>query len=475
MYNENVRKKFNNTMLDLYDVEWAQQSKEIQERSKETFNNNPNRDKIIEDRAALIKNKTTKEKLEIQKKKNETILNKWGQHYMNDITIKEKISNLFFEKYGHKSHFNNINIKNKRIKSYKLRTAKLIKKILNKEYEYISHGYNTNKTGIDIKLKHKKCGSEFKIHQGYFKLRISNNKELCLNCNPILTGKSNMELELLEFIKENYNGDILSNVRTVINGELDVFIPELKLAFEFNGLYWHSEIHKDRKYHINKTNNCLEQEIQLIHIWEDDWLYKSDIIKSIILNKLSQSRKIYARKTEVREINDNKSIRKFLDTNHIQGFVGSKVKIGLFYDDELVSLMTFGSLRKSLGQKNKKDVWELLRFCNKRNYTIIGGASKLFKHFIKSNNFKEIISYSDTSRSNGGLYETLGFEFLANTEPNYYYIIDGVRRHRFNYRKDKLVREGHDINKTEIQIMNELGYNRIFDCGAKKWIFKNNI
>jgi hypothetical protein len=132
--------------------------------------------------------------------------------------------------------------------------------------------------------------------------------------------------------------------------------------------------------------------------------------------------------------------------------------------------MTFGRLRKSLGQRSKEDTYELLRFCNKLNTNVVGGASKLLKYFEMKYKPIEIISYSDNSRSNGDLYEKIGFKLSHDTVPNYYWVIDGIRKHRFNYRKDKLVKEGHDINKTEIEIMSELGYYRIFDSGSKKWI-----
>ena len=193
----------------------------------------------------------------------------------------------------------------------------------------------------------------------------------------------------------------------------------------------------------------------------------------MILNKLGKTpNKIFARKTIIKVIDDNKLVRDFLDKNHIQGFVGSKIKIGLFYNNELVSLMTFGNLRKSLGQKSEEGSYELLRFCNVLNTTVIGGASKLFKYFLNNYNPNQIISYSDLSRSNGNMYQQLGFKLSHNSDPNYYYIIDDVRKHRFNFRKDRLVKEGFNPNKTEIQIMNERGFYRIFDCGMQKWIYE---
>lgn len=202
-------------------------------------------------------------------------------------------------------------------------------------------------------------------------------------------------------------------------------------------------------------------------------MYKQEIIKSIILNRLEKTpNKIFARKCQVRFIEDNKIVRDFLNKNHIQGFVGSKIKLGLYHNNELVSLMTFGNLRKSLGQTSRERIYELLRFCNKLNTSVVGGASKLFRYFIDNFIVDEIISYSDYSRSKGNMYQKIGFNLEHKSDPNYYYVIDGVRKHRFGFRKDKLVNEGYDINKTETQIMSERGYYKIFDCGMQKWLYK---
>ena len=314
------------------------------------------------------------------------------------------------------------------------------------------------------------CNEDFEILTNLRNKRIRENVNVCLNCNP---KKQNIKQnEVFDFISNHYP-NTLSSDRNLLNGrEIDIFLPDLNLGFEFNGLYWHSEIYKERTYHIDKTKECQKLDISLFHIWEDDWNYKQDIVKSMILNKLHKTpNKIFARKCRIKEISDNILVRDFLNKNHIQGFVGSKIKLGLFYQDELVSIMTFGNLRKSLGQKSQEGSYEMLRFCNKLNTNVVGGASKLFKYFLKNYDVKEVISYSDSSRSEGNLYQTLGFKMIHETDPNYYWIVDGVRKHRFNFRKDKLIKEGADPNKTEIEIMNEKGFYRIFDCGSKKWIF----
>jgi len=333
------------------------------------------------------------------------------------------------------------------------------KNIHGDKYDYSISNYVASKENIEIICK----------THGTFEQTPNNHLRGagCPKCNRFNIQQS----KIFEFIKENYQETFL-NDRKILNGkEIDIYIPELKLGFEFNGLYWHSELYKDRLYHLNKSKDCLNVGIDLFHIWEDDWIYKQDIVKSMIINKLGKTpNKIYARKCTIKEISDNKLIREFLNKNHIQGFVGSKIKIGLYYNDELISLMTFGNLRKSLGTKSREGSYELLRFCNKLNTNIVGGASKLFKHFLRNYDVKEIISYSDNSRGQGNLYQQLGFNLISETEPNYYWIIDGKRHHRFNFRKDKLIKEGADPSKTEIQIMTEKGYYRIFDCGNKKWI-----
>ena len=314
---------------------------------------------------------------------------------------------------------------------------------------------------------------EFKIHPKTFQSRKSKNIMLCTICNNGVT--STEENIINKFIKESYSNKIIENDRKILEGkELDIYLPDLNLAFEFNGLYWHNEIYKNNNYHKIKTDLCLKKGIQLIHIYEDEWIYKQEIVKSMILNKLNKTpNKIFARKCQIKEINDNKLIRNFLNENHIQGFVGSKLKIGLFYNSELVSLMTFGKLRKPLNSKSKSNnEYEMLRFCNILNTNVVGGASKLFKYFINKYKPEQVISYASRSYSNGKLYEKIGFKLQHITKPNYYYIIDGIKNYRFNFRKDILVKQGFDSTKSEHEIMLERKIYRIYDSGSLK--FKYN-
>jgi hypothetical protein len=280
------------------------------------------------------------------------------------------------------------------------------------------------------------------------------------------------ENELKAFISELNIEFESSNNKLIAPKHIDVYIPSHNIGFEFDGLYWHSELYKDNDYHLNKTIDCGKKNVKLIHIFEDEWIYKQDIVKSRIKNLLRLSdNKIFARKCIIKEVKTNDKT-KFLDNNHIQGAVGSTVNLGLYYNNELVSIMTFGLLRKSMGQISKENNYELLRFCNKLNTNVIGGASKLLKHFI--NNYKpvEIISYADKRWSQGNLYNKLGFDFIHDSNPNYWYIINKTRKHRFAYRKDVLVKEGFDSTKSEHEIMKDRGIYRIYDCGNSLYKLK---
>jgi hypothetical protein len=239
--------------------------------------------------------------------------------------------------------------------------------------------------------------------------------------------------------------------------EIDIYLPKINLGIEFNGLYYHSNKFKDKNYHLNKTKYFEERGIRIIHIWEDDWNYKKNIIMSQIKNWLnSTDNKIFARKCEVKEIKDSKIVSKFLNDNHIQGQVASSLKLGLYFKDELVSLMTFDHYegRKKMLQNN----WNINRFCNKLNYNIIGGASKLFKYFTKNYDVEKVISYSDKDWSLGELYKTLGFVKKSDSNPDYKYIIEGKRYHKSKFRKSKT-----GISESELEII------KIYDCGKIKW------
>jgi len=272
------------------------------------------------------------------------------------------------------------------------------------------------------------------------------------------------ERELKDFIEENTTFNVIPNYR-INNVEFDVYIPELFLAFEYNGLFWHSEKFKDKNYHKTKTEFARLNGIQLMHVWEDDWMYKQEILKSIILNKLGKSKRIFARKCKIVEISSKES-KDFMNENHLQGSSNDSIRFGLMYNDEIISIMTFGKTRIIT---NRKGGYELLRFANKKGFSVTGGASRLLKQFTK-NISHDLISYANVDISDGNLYKQLGFTEISVTSPGYWWILNGKKYHRSNFMKHKLVQQGFDETQTEKQIMESRGYYRVWDSG--NYLFK---
>lgn len=490
MKSEIIKSKVKKTNLDKFGVEQFLQSKSVRIKIKETNLkkygvDNPMKNEDIKNKSLKKRRdiygynleeindkikKTKKEKYDNEfyvnsDKIKETNLKKYGVEYpLQSKDIYEKSISTMFDKYGNYP-FKSDEIRGKMSKTLKKTTFNKIKEKY-KDVKFIDKQFNKYIIQCDI------CKNIYEIDFNLFHLRSYNNSNLCTICNdPKNNSISEIEKELFSFIKNNYDGEIISNDRKILNGkELDIYIPELKIAFEFNGLYWHSEYFKNKNFHRNKYDECNLKNIDLIFIWEDDWNYKKDIIKSMILNKLGKiSNKIYARKTKIKEINDNKLIRKFLDNNHIQGFSKSSIKIGLFYEDELVSLMTFGNRRI-----NKNKEFELIRFCSKLNTNVVGGANKLFNYFKQNFDYDDIYSYSDNSFFNGDLYKNLNFKFLNETSTNYYWVVNNKRYHRFVFNKKSLIKKGFDKNLTEVEIMHSINNYRIWSNGQKKWIYKND-
>lgn len=297
-----------------------------------------------------------------------------------------------------------------------------------------------------------------------------NSKEnRCPRCTN--NGTSKQEVELIDFIKSIYNKKIISRTKSIIPPlELDIVLPDIGLAIEYCGLYWHSElVRKDRKYHLNKLEQCNFKNYKLITIFEDEFLLKRDILESVLINKigLNSNKHIYARKCIVKEISTAEA-RNFCECNHLQGYAGSSVKLGLFYDKELVYVMTFSKQSVAKGSKHRNNYWELSRFCSKINYSVVGGASKLLKYFEKHYFWIKIVSYADRRWSDGNVYYKLGFTFDKFTKPNCWYFknheINRVRKFVFCKDFDKYE------NVTEWKLKQKESYNRIWDCGNYKFV-----
>jgi hypothetical protein len=444
--------KVKNTMIERYGIENSMFSEDIKDKIKQT-----NIERYGTEYAS--QSNIVKDKIK------ETNIERYGVEYASQSNIvKDKIKETNIERYGTEYYFQSNDRKDKRIIYDNLKALDKYNNFFlnNNDYEFIDF------INSDLSLKHTLCNNIFDISRQNFNNRIFANNTLCTHCYPIAELQSIKEKEIINWIK-SLNIDIIESDRIILDGkELDIYIPSYNLGIEFNGLYWHSELFKEKNYHLNKSIVCQENNVHLMHIWEDEWIFKQGIVKSIILNKLGFIKdKIYARKCEIKEVKDSKLVRKFLDDNHIQGYSTSSIQLGLYHNNELVSLMTFG---KRMIKKNIE--FELIRFCNKLNTNVIGASSRLFKYFVSNYDFIDLISYSDFRLFDGQMYNMLGFEKIHLSTPEYYWCKGIDRHHRSNFMKHKLVKEGYDVNKTEVEIMNERGYYRIFGSGQMKWVYK---
>ena len=367
-----------------------------------------------------------------KEKSKETCLRKYGvDNISKSEYFKTKIRDVFFKKYHDNfENFNILYIRKHFIENNKFKIKEF------SEYFKINSRCIVNKIKIYLGIKEQ-------------------------NNDIIFTGSSKTEDEIFDFIPVENK---IKKDKSILNPkEIDILLPDYSLGIEFNGSYWHSENFKPSNYHLEKTEACEKKNIQLLHIFDFDDL---EIWKSIILNKLKMNIKIPARKCEVKELKYSE-VKDFLENNHLQGSAKSKINLGLFFEGNLVEVMTFSKPRF-----NKKYDYELLRLCTLKNFNVIGGASKLFKYFRE--NFKgSVISYANRRFSNGKIYEILGFKRISESKPNYFWIKNDIVLSRYQTQKHKLKSfDNYDESKSESQILSEAGFVKIFDCGNYVYEFK---
>lgn len=326
--------------------------------------------------------------------------------------------------------------------------------------------------GNRLELKCNVCESIFNFHSQIFRNSKNIGGKICPTCHPRLTGSSAAEKELAAYVK-SLGFTIVENDRSLLpyGMELDIVIPDKKIAIEYNGLYLHSEeINHLPKNLENKRKRVESIGMRLIHIMEDEWLFNQEIVKSRLSQILgiNSGSCLHARKLTIKPI-DSALRDTFLNEHHIQGKDVAKIRYGAFNGDALVAVMTFKPTNFVKGGDGS--VLELSRFAVARGLHIPGIASKLFTHFLREHDPESVISYADSRWSVGNVYKALGFVFSHQTVPNYWYFKpnENIRLHRSNFMKHMLVEQGHDPNKSEFEIMDEMGYYRIYDCGNSVW------
>ena len=424
-----------------------------------------------------------------------TIRNKYGVDNISQVPgISEKKMSTCLEHYGTKWFLSRQDLKECHVESkYGVKNVMMVDSINSKMgqtkkfdfYDYIttSEKFATIQplfsrdeymgVCVDHKFLCKTCNTEFigKIEDGGI--------PRCLKCFPV-SGNSMFQKEIFNYVTSllGTSVDVSENNKTILQNhkEIDIYIPSMHIGIECDGLFWHGEVGgmKDKLYHLNKTLECEKLGIRLIHIFEDEWVNNTTIVKAKLKHLLKMNAdKVYARKCDIREVN-NVDKKVFLNNNHIQGNDLSSICYGLYYKDELVSLMTFGKSRVFMNTTVVDGQYELIRYASNKN--VVGGASRLLNHFITIHKPHKIISYADrrwTYHTNN-LYDSIGFKKINDGTPNYWYFgrdKNYKRYHRFGFAKHTLNKKlAHfDNSLSEWQNMKNNGWDRIWDCGHLKY------
>lgn len=388
---------------------------------------------------------------EVILKRKATNLNRYGNE---KFTNQEKREQTNLDRYGVKSLLCLEEIRKKETLKRKDISLNKLKKINGFEWQISSY----TKLQENYLIKCNSCGLEFHKNAEQALLNGVN----CPVCTPY--GESSYEREL-RMILDNLNIEHIDNTRDIIKPyEIDIYIPYIKLGIEINGLYWHSEKFKNKDYHYKKYKLAKENGIELWQFFEDEWIYQKNIIVNKIKLKLGiYDKKIFARKCEIRKL--NKQLCDDILNYHLIGVDNSSIRYGLFFENELISAMTF--IKKKYG-------FTLNRFIVKSGYIVVGAFSKLLNHFKKNNYYSFIESFSENRYSYGDVYLKNGFKLDYETKPDYWYVIGDKREHKFNYRKKQIKQKFNLIEDvstfTESDKMRELNINRIYNAGLTKWI-----
>jgi G:T-mismatch repair DNA endonuclease (very short patch repair protein)/viroplasmin and RNaseH domain-containing protein len=484
---ESVRRKRENTFLEKYGVTTPLKSSDIRQKAVETLKKNHG----VESPMHSIKikekqRKTTQERYgvdnvskleEVRKKVKNTVHQRYGVDYVTqDSNIKEKVKNTNLERYGVENVFSSEEVKRK------------IREINSSKYGSPSYMQSHIDPRILAVLNNLEIFSTW-IEALHYDLEIPITiiaENIGVAPRTLFSRMEGLEIERLRFSRSYLEEEVLQWIYTLgiekssitLNDryllfpkEVDIVIPEKKLAIELCGLFWHSfdrtESKEERYYHQNKYLKLKDLGYQLLTIFENEWNNQQEIVKGIIKTKLKLNKsRVYARDLTCREVEDVSQVREFLSTYHLQGYIPSTYSVGLYEGDSLISIMTFGRSRY-----NKEFEWEIYRFCSKTGFSIVGGASKMFSKFLKEMNPKSVITYCDLRYGSGEVYSRIGFSEVQASKPNFYYYNGSTREStlysRISFQKHKLSEKLYffDPNLTEAENMFENGYRRIWDCG----------
>lgn len=458
LQNREVKEKCKQTMLEKYGVEETHQSKELMDKAKQT-----NIERYGEEFS--LQNKS------IWNKTKQTMIERYGKYGLQNESIRTKTEHTNLEKYGvtHPLLSSLIREKGKQTNLERYGNEVFTKSHISDEtYEKLNNYDWMCNQHKKLKKPLIQIATELNISSGLV------SKTMQKHGIPVsyYINSSQSERDINSFINE-LSVRTIANTRSIIPPyELDIYIPTHNFAIEFNGIFWHGEQQgKDQHYHLNKTNMCVQQGIELIHIFENEWELKQDIVKSYLKLALNLNEKIDAKNCTIVGLAHNES-KIFFDENHIQGSTNCKFTYGLVYDNQLVAAMSFG---KSRFDENYQ--FELLRYACKLEMDVDDGSLKLFEHFVNVHYPKSIVMNIDKRFQMEKEHNSLGFFHSHDVSPNYFYFTKNnqaelLKKSKFQHHTLKHKLETFDPNLSEYENMVNNGYDRIWDCGTSVWVWK---
>ena len=284
-----------------------------------------------------------------------------------------------------------------------------------------------------------------------------------LRCPGCSTRGSAVEQEIADFIAESTTFEIERHARIFGDRrEVDIFIPALQLAIEVNGCWWHRE-EVDRGRMLQKTVDAKSRGIQLLHVWDVEWYQQQHHVQAAILSKLGQNSKIAARDTIVQAVSPADADA-FCQEHHRQASARSRVRLGLYHNGALISLLTVGAPRF-----DRSVEWEIIRFVSAPGISVVGGFERLLKAFERGWNPSSIGTYADLAWGTGAIYRAAGFQFEKNTSPGYFWVnskYQRLSRHRTQLRRlPQLLGAEFNSQLSEAENMTAAGWWRCRDLG----------
>lgn len=349
------------------------------------------------------------------------------------------------------------------------KTGELSKKFFNSEKgqeikkqkanEFREKNYNdsvwNNKRITNLNIK-----TEQKIQDGTFPLLLPEVRERAAERRP----EYKPEREIRELL-ESFG--LVTKKLEMGGKEIDVFVPSLNIGIEHNGVHCHNELHRDRHYHIKKTEYFLTKNIRIIQVWDHEWSKRKEQVSSYIKSLCNKNEiKIGARNVEIVQI-DYETSKKLCDEWHIQGGTkGVKLALAAKYKGEFIGVVTFGNHHRI-----NDGTIVLNRLCFKPNVTIVGFLSKVSK--LASSFFKkDIFTWADRRFSEGNGYKKSGWELVNYLEPDYFYTDKLGTYMSKQSRQKKIVNTPEGMTELQHAIID--GKVRVWDCGKIKFVYKYN-